>query len=135
MDKITLKSHRYWSMIWIIFFIILIYYERHYSRPVAQNVIDSAIISWSAVSLSFLIRLVRNDRGVDGKFVSVLIRKISPPFLVLIFIELVMLLIARDRAEFMIILICSVASVATIYLALASLLEFSIWFNQPGNKR
>ena len=136
MDKISLKSHRYWTILWVIFFIFIVYYEKNYSKSVvAQNVLESAIISWSAVSFSILIRLIKNDRIIDGRLIFMLIRKLAPPFSVLLFVEFIAFLVTKENKDFMIIFICSVSAVTTIYLALASLLEFSIWFNQPKNKR
>ncbi|MCF3946506.1 hypothetical protein AiwAL_09830 [Acidiphilium sp. AL] len=117
-------------------FILLIYYEKNYSKSViAENILESSIVSWIAVSFSTLLRLAKSNNAMNGKFILILVRKISRPFSILLFIELMLFFLMKERKEFMIVFICSVAATTTIYLALASLWEFSIWLNRPRNRR
>jgi hypothetical protein len=136
MDKVTLRSHRYWSIICVVFFGLLIYYARTYSKTVyAQNIIGSAIISWSSVSFLTLFQIIKNERALDGKFIALLVRRLSKPFAVLLFVEFALLIISRADKELMMIFIASVSAVTIIFLSLTSLLEFSIWFNQRKRNR
>lgn len=136
MDKITVAAHRYWSIIWIIFFGLLVYYEKTYSNTIyVKNILDSAIISWSSVAFVTLLQIINNNRTLDGKFIGLLVMKLSRPFALLLFLEFAIFFISRENKEVMMIFTASVSAVTTIYLSLASLLEFSTWFNQFERNR
>jgi hypothetical protein len=82
-----------------------------------------------------LLQIINNNRTLDGKFIALLFMKLSRPFAFLLFLEFAIFFISKQNKEVMTIFTASVSADKTIYLALASLLEFSMWFNHFKRNR